>query len=169
MDIEVKGTSNLIETDEELKLIEEFFKLKRHILSFFDKKTLIEVIKNIIKESKFKFINERAEKQVTIFRPTFQLKYESEDLEFFKSESVIKNYREDEIVFEAVYQFIIKEFSSFLISAIKKTPELQHYINNELTLFSEEIPKSFQNFLISSIFSVSLNINGKNIYIEYLL
>jgi len=162
-DIELKNDELL--NEEDYKLIDTVNFVRKHIMSYYDKGTLVEKIKKIINDSEVvNFRNSRSSEFIETRRPVFVLKVDEDSAfdkyetdEFFNDTAEINYYN------DVLYNEIINEFSTFLMEAYRE-------LNNKAFEDINENELKMATGLLSSICGTRVGEDDKTlITLEFLL
>ena len=158
-------------TDEDIQLMDDINKIKKHILTFFNPEVLVDKIRGFIKDSDIlDFNNARSEKFINVRRPVYVIKLDKEKaLEKYplKRGRFLNESDEIEWITSCVYEEVIRPFSKFLADALRDDEDLDESLSNIFT----EIPQDVIDlgmFLMSSIFGIKIDKQQYLVHLEYM-
>jgi len=140
-------------TEEDMDLIENVNKVKKHLITYYSKEDLVDNIKELISESdRIKFKNKRAKRFININTPVFMITIKDLNKDEFRKEDKLIQHMTD-IIFDEIINKFSEDF-------VKDNPEL---FKKDGTI--NEVTK----IIISSIFSMRFELKSNSVYLEYFI
>jgi hypothetical protein len=151
---------------EDIEAISKIGQIKRDITAYFDMDLFINKVREIIDNSKhFSFRSETARLYIEKDRPTFIIKYISDDIQtgLNNIDGVGEELESKQVDYlaDAISADIISKLSKFITGCIKDSEKLDE-------LFSG-LPVDVKEFFISNIYTIRINVKENNIYILYFI
>jgi hypothetical protein len=170
--LEGLDTSSML-NDEDIEVMENIQKVKRHLLSFFKPEAIVSNIKGHISDSDvLAFTNKRAEKFIDVRKPTFIIQMDkSKCLEKYPPEvRWVKEDDEIEWMTECMYSEVIYPFSGWLMSVVRNDESFKGSLDEVLN----EIPNKEEIIemgllLLSTIFGMRVDKEKYTIHLEYMV
>jgi hypothetical protein len=170
-----------IMSPEDAAMADAFRNARRHILSYFDRKSLVDQMRSIITESEVvMWASSRAEKFVDYSRPIFSLKIDrAKAEEGGYGEPLTLKRLPDKVepepdgpedvqtrwVTNVMFHEVADRFTDFLSDSIEEAPELQARIKD---ILPEGIPESLlKKFILSTAFSIRVDYVTLALQFEY--
>lgn len=151
---------------EDIEAISKIGQIKRDITAYFDMDLFINKVREIIDNSKhFDFRSDTARLYIEKDRPTFIIKYISDDIAKGLAEiggsGEEQESKQVDFLADAISADIISKLSKFITECIKDSEKLDE-------LFSG-LPVDVKEFFISNIYTIRINVKENNIYILYFI
>jgi len=149
-------------TEEDMDLIENVNKVKKHLITYYSKEDLVDNIKELISESdRIKFKNKRAKRFININTPVFMITIKDLNKDEFRKEDKLIQHMTD-IIFDE----IINKFSDYFIE--EDYPE--DFVKDNPELFKKDgTINEVTKIIISSIFSMRFELKSNSVYLEYFI
>lgn len=149
-------------TEDDMELIENVNKVKKHLISYYSKEDLVDTIKELIDNSdNIKFKNKRAKKFININTPVFMIMVKDINEDDFRKEDKLIQFMSN-----TIYDEIIDKFSDYFIE--EEYPE--EFVKDNPELFQEDgTLRDITKIIISSIFSMRFEVKTHSVYLEYFI
>ena len=158
-------TSELLSKEDE-KLLRDLQLIKQNIASYIGIKTIIEQIRNIIKDSKyFSFTSKRTEKYISTSRPLFIITADREKITKDTGYVFTQTTKDSDILCNLIQKEITSKYSDYLSFMLRGDEIKNILIKNNIEVNDELLELS--SFITSSIFGINMELKENIIYIEF--
>ena len=158
-------TSDLLNKEDE-QILKEIQIIKQNIAKYVGAKTIVDEIRNIIKESRyFSFTSKRTEKYISLSRPLFIVSINRELVTKDTGYVFTETPNDCSIISKLIQQEITSKYSNY-ISSIMRGEELKKIMTKNNIDVNDDLLE-LTTFITSSIFGINIALNENIIYIEF--